>query len=203
MAGLGNAGADGGLQATDLNTSAKLGTILGDETGSGPAVFGTAPTLSGVLLSDAVLTAGTMTVGTSSMVRSTVHKFSWTNAMVVALGAGLTGDIAVCTLPAKTVVKRAWVVITGQAAGVTTLTVAVGRTSALYIDYIVASDAKAAVNTKYGGASADLGTNLTGYDLPSVTATTLVNAHFISTVQNLNATTGSTGDIYLETLVLP
>lgn len=201
--GLGNAGAHSGLQTSEIDTSAELKAILGDETGSGAAVFGTGPTLSGVLLSDAVLTAGTMTAGSNGMARSVISKFSWANAMVVALGAALTGDITVCTLPAKTVVKRVWINVTGTAAGVTTLTIAVGRTSALYIDYIVASDAKVAANTVYGDASGELGTNLTGYDLPSVTGTTAVVAHFISTVQNLNATTGSTGDIYLETMTLP
>lgn len=150
-----------------------------------------------------LLTVGTMTATNSSLLREGWHRFDWTNAMVVALGAGLTGDIAVCTLPAKTVVVNAYAVITGTAAGPTTLTVAVGRTSAAYIDYIVASDAKVAANTVYGDASGERGTNLVGYDLPSFTGTTVVNAHFIATVTNLNTTTGSTGSVYLQTATLP
>ncbi len=149
------------------------------------------------------VTAGTMTPSNIYQVRRVLHSFVWTNAMVVALGAGLTGDVTVCTLPAKTVVLNAYVVITGTAAGVATLTVAVGRTAAGYIDYIVASDAKVAANTVYGDASGERGTNLTGYDLPSYTGTTAVKAHFVSTVQNLDQTTGSTGTVILETLLVP
>lgn len=161
-------------------------------------------TLTGDLLSANRLTAGTMTVTTNgSASRMIISRYDWTNAMVTALGAALTGDIVVCTLPAKTVVVNAYIVITGTAAGVTTLTVAIGRTGAAYIDYIVASDAKVAANTVYGDASGERGTNLTSYDLPSFTATTAVNAHFISTGTNLNTVTGSTGTVYLRTLTLP
>lgn len=151
-----------------------------------------------------VLTSGTMTAERQgALTGSSIHSFTWTNAMVVALGASLTGDITICTLPAKTVVKNVYVVITGTAAGVATLTVAVGRVAAGYIDYIVASDAKVAANTVYGDASGERGTNLTGYDLPSYTGTTDVKAHFISTVQNLDQTTGSTGRVIIETALVP
>lgn len=149
------------------------------------------------------LTTGTMTPGVAYSARVVIHSFAWTNAMVVALGSGLTGDVTVCTLPAKTVVHNCYVVITGAGAGVTTLTVAVGRTAAGYIDYIVASDAKAAANTVYGNASGERGTNLTSYDLPAYAGTTDVKAHFISTVENLDQTTGSTGLVILETSLAP
>lgn len=152
-----------------------------------------------------LLTAGTMTPEQTpqAQIRDTTSSFTWTNAQVVALGAALTGDITVATLPAKTVVNNAYVVITGQGAGTATLTVACGRTGAAYIDYIVASDAKAAANTVYGDASAERGTNLVMYDLPSYTATTDVKCHFISTVQNLDQTTGSTGRVILTTTLAP
>lgn len=156
-----------------------------------------------MVLSNMTLTAGTMTVETDSQLRSTIHSFTWTNAQVAALGAALTGDIAVCTLPAKTVVKNAYVVITGQGAGTTTLTVSLGRTGANYIDYIVASDAQAAANTVYGDAAAERGTNLTGYDLPSYTGTTVVNCHFVATGANLDQVTGSTGRVIIETCLVP
>ncbi len=149
------------------------------------------------------LTAGTMGYPLQAFVRRNVNKFTWTNANVVALGAALTGNIAVCTLPAKTVVINAYVIITGAATGPSTLTVSVGRTAAAYIDYIVASDAKAAANTVYGDASAERGTNLTGYDLASFTGTTVVNAQFVATVANLDQTLASTGSIYLETMTFP
>lgn len=154
-------------------------------------------------LTQGALTAGTMTVTQSAAVRTFTTRFDWTNAMVTALGAVTAGDVAVGTLPAKHVVKNAYVVITSAAGTVTTLTVAVGRTGAGYIDYIVASDAKAAANTVYGDAAGERGTNLTGYDLPSFTGTTLINAHFISTGGNLNTVTTSTGAIFLETELLP
>lgn len=158
----------------------------------------------GVVNGLGVVTAGTLTRTVSSQPLTVWHKFSWTNAMVVALGANLTGDITVCTLPAKTIVLKAIVVITGQAAGPATLTLALGRAGALYIDYIVALTAKAAANTVYGETFTDLGSNLSALvgDLPSVTATTAVKLHFIATVSNLDQTTASTGDVYLQTTTL-
>ncbi len=123
--------------------------------------------------------------------------------MVGALGGNLTGDITVCTLPAKTVVTNAYIVITGAATGPATLTVALGRTSATYLDYIAASDAKAAANTVYGDASGERGANLTGYDMPSYTGTTAVKVHFIATVANLDQTLSSTGTVILETMLVP
>src|SRR6185369_2342466 len=117
----------------------------------------------------------------SALVRSVVSKFSWTNAMITALGASTTGDITVCTLPANVVVKNMYVVIDTPDSSANALSIAVGRVSASFIDYIVASDAKAAANTVYGDASAERGTNLTGFDLPSPTGTTAVNCHFVST----------------------
>jgi hypothetical protein len=149
------------------------------------------------------LTAGTMTGTNTALSRRVVHRFDWTNAMITALGASLTGDIAVCTLPAKTIVVNAYVVVVSAATGTTTLSLSVGRTGAGYIDYVTNSDIKAAANTVYGDASGERGTNLVGYDMPSFTGTTVVNAHLISTVENLSACLGSTGSIYLETITLP
>lgn len=158
-----------------------------------------------ITLTASAPTAGTLTAATSGSLASVINKYSWTNAMIVALGASVTGDLTVCTLPAKTLVKSIRVVITGQAAGLTACTFAVGITSALYIDYIVAKDLKSAANTVFGSAFADLGTNLSALvgSLPSLTTTTAVKMHFISSLENLSSTTGSTGDIYLETILLP
>lgn len=150
-------------------------------------------------------TAGTMTTTASTSeatATSTRTCRSWTNAMVTALPT-TAGDIAWGTLPAKTIVRNAYVVITGAAAGPATVTVAVGRVSATYIDYIVASDAKAAANTVYGDASGERGTNLTSYDLPSYTGTTVINAHFVSSGANLSTVTGSTGMVCLTLDKLP
>lgn len=162
-----------------------------------------APALTGPTITEAALTAGTMTYTTNSLARKVIHRFDWTNAMVVALGAVTAGDITVCTLPANTIVTNVYCVIDTPDTSTNALTVAVGRTSATFIDYIVASDAKAAAGTVYGDASAERGTNNTGFDLPSNSATTAVKAHFIKTTTNLSTVTGSTGHIYIETLLLP
>lgn len=154
-----------------------------------------------------VLTNATMTAETQANVRRVVSSYTWSNAQVVALGAALVGDITVATLPAKTQVRNAYVVITGAAAGPTTVTVscgdAIGGTP--FINYVVASDAKAAANTVYGDAAAERGTSIDVefYYMPSYTATTLVTCHFISTVLNLDQVTGSTGRVILETALLP
>lgn len=156
-----------------------------------------------VSLDGLAVTAGTMTGTYEAVLSMATTCRPWTNAQVVALGATTAGDIAWGTLPAKYIVRNAYIVITGAAAGPATVTVSLGRTSASYIDYIVASDAKAAANTVYGDASAERGTNLTGYDLPSYTATTLINAHFVSTGANLSTVTASTGTVCVTLDKLP
>ncbi len=183
------------IESGDTGLRRNAAHIIGPTNGTGGA--------GDIWLPSSALTAGTMTVTKNAIERTAITHFSWTNAMVVALGASMTGNIAICTLPAKTVVKNCYVVITTAAGGTATLTVSVGRTSAVYSDYIVAKDAQATANTVYGAVSGDRGTNLTGYDLPSYTGTTVVNAHFISTVANLSAVTTSTGEIFLETCTLP
>lgn len=165
-------------------------------------VLGVASATSLAITSGA-LTAGTMTYSKNSLVQSAIHRFDWTNAMIVALGAALTGDITICTLPAKTVVQRVWSVLTGQAAGPTTLTMSIGYTAATYVDYLIAASIKQAVNTIIGAVAGDLGTKLVGYDVPSVASTTALKAHFIATVSTLDQTTSSTGQIYIETITLP
>lgn len=151
-------------------------------------------------------TTNTVTAGTANMIfagalQKTVQKFSITNAMVVALGAGLSGNISLCTLPAKTRVENCYIVVTSPAVGPATVTVSVGRTAAAYIDYIVASDAKTAAT--YGDVSGERGTNLVLYDVPSFSATTLVNVQMVSTGANLNTVTGFAAEVYLETVQLP
>lgn len=158
-------------------------------------------------LGNQALTSATMTPTIVSEARTVTHSYAWTNAMVVALGAALTGDITVATLPAKTQINNAYVVIDTAAGGPTTLTVscgdAIGGTP--FINYIVPSDAKAAANTVYGDAVAERGTaiDVEFYYVPSYTATTLVTCHFIATVANLNTTTTSTGRLILTTTLLP
>ena len=145
------------------------------------------------------LTGGSLTGVTNSngYVTSYMWEQDWTNTDVTTLGAVLSGTIKICTIPAKVIVRNAYVLIKTAAGGVTTLTVGFGRTGATYIDYIKASDAKAAANTLYGAVSGDRGTNLTGYDVPSVTAATDIYCIFTSTGTNLNTVTTSTGTFIL------
>jgi hypothetical protein len=148
------------------------------------------------------LTAGTMTMSTvSGRIKSMSYAASWTNAMIVALGAVGSGDISVVTLPAKTRVKNMYLIVDTQctlAAGA--LTMAVGRTGAGYLDYIADSDIKAAANTVYGDAAGERGANLTGFDLPSYTGTTTVYAHLIAGGGGtMNNVTTCTGHIVIET----
>ena len=154
-----------------------------------------------IVASTAITAVGT--AAHNGVIRTGVYKRAWTNAEVTAFGGVLTGDLKVATLPAKTIIRNAYVVIDSQAAGTTTLTAAMGRTGAAYIDYIVASNAKVAANTVYGDAVAERGTNLTGYDLPSYTADVDVYVQFVSTVENLSAVTSCTGTVYLLTETLP
>lgn len=151
------------------------------------------------------VTAGTLARGPISQLSTSLQKFSWTNADVVALGGVTTGSITVCTLPAKTIVTKATIILTGAATNVTALTVSLGRTSAAFIDYVVASNAKSVANTVYGQAFANLGANLSALvgDLPSVTATTDVKLQFVSSIENLSTVLTSAGDIFLETTQLP
>lgn len=160
-----------------------------------------------VQLGNSVLTSATMTAETQGLLKDTTSSYTWSNAQVVALGGTTAGDITVATLPAKTQVLDALVIITGQGAGTTTLTVSLGDAIAgtPFINYVVASDAKAAAGTVYGDAVAERGTAIDTefWYLPSYSATTLVTAHFISTGANLSSVTGSTGRIILTTRLLP
>ncbi len=173
--------------------------------------LGLAQTISGIKTHSATpinsqvdLTTGTMIYQDHSNLRVVVHKFTWSNGLITALGAVNAGDVTVCTLPNATVVKNVYVTITTPDTSANALTIAVGRTGASYIDYIVASDAKAAANTVYGDVVGERGTNLTGYDLHSVSGTSAaVKAHFIKTTTTLDTVVGSTGSIYIETYTLP
>lgn len=148
------------------------------------------------------LTAGSLTV-TNPGSNGKPFVATWNNVHVNALGAVASGDIKVATLPAKTYVKNAYITITAQEAVPTTLTVSLGRTAAGYIDYIVASDAKAAANTIYGDASGERGTNLTGYDYPSRTATTDVYIQFVATGDTMDNMLDTSGEVVIEYMVIP
>jgi hypothetical protein len=124
-----------------------------------------------------------------------------------------TGDITVCTLPAKTVVHHCFLVVDTQATfAAGTLTAAVGVTGADYTDFILDSSLKAAANTIYGNATTGelgsalwegAGLTITPFYIPSWTGTTAVKMHLITGAGTLDGVTTCTGSIYLLTSVLP
>jgi len=159
------------------------------------------------------LTAATMTnelaPGYSKLATYT-SSYTWTNAMLTAGGAATTWDVTVATLPAKTQVINAIVVIITSQTAAGTLTVQCGD-DATFINYVKAGDAKAAANTVYGDliSGAETGTAL--FDatakwipayLPSYTGTTSVACRFISNAAMSTMTT-STGRVILTTRLLP
>ena len=155
------------------------------------------------------LTAGTMTYN-SGWQRGLTHEFLWTNAMLTAGAAATTWDVTVATIPAKTQVINALVVIITSQTAAGTLTVQCGD-DATFINYVKAGDAKAAANTVYGDliSGAETGTAL--FDatakwipayLPSYTGTTAVTCRFISNAA-MSTMTASTGRVILTTRLLP
>jgi hypothetical protein len=214
--GLDSGGADptginSGLQVNNSDQAAPI--FIGQDNG---AVLPTTAATATITITDGahlqlgngVLTNATMTPEVQGRVcgGGLCHSYTWSNAQVAAL-AGTAGDITVTTLPAKTQITNAYVVITGTAAGPTTVTVSCGDAIAgtPFINYVVASDAKVAANTVYGDVVAERGTSIDVefYYLPSYTATTLITCHFISTGANLSTVTGSTGRVILQTALLP
>lgn len=197
-------GGDGASGSSGLATGGAITLDGGIGYGTGTAGDITVGATRGnLIISPSKLTVATATAAKNGVDRSVWSRADLTNAVVVALGATTTGDIKMFTLPAKTVVRNAYFVLLTADSSANALTVACGRTAASYIDYIVASDAKAGANVVYGDASAERGTNLVGYDMPSFTATTDVFCHFIKTTTNLNTVTSFTGSLYLATDVLP
>jgi hypothetical protein len=152
--------------------------------------MGSAVSSSGGGASFTPLTAADLTVANSGS-NGAPFVATWTWASLAGL-AGSDGTRKVCTLPAKTVVRKAYLIVTGNDASAlaTTFTVSLGRTGAGYTDYVLASSyaSAATVGTVYGNASAERGANLTGgdVDLPSWSATTDVYVHFITTGGTLN-----------------
>lgn len=131
-----------------------------------------------------------------------VIKYTWTNAEVVAAGTGGTSaTITVGTLPAGSQLLSAYIIIGTQATfGAGTLTVGVGRTNPTYVDFVVASDAKATAATIYGNAAAERGTDAA---IQYFASATTVKAIFTAGAGDLANLTTSTGTIYLLYVVLP
>ena len=84
----------GGLSSTDINTSAKIADIVGDETGSGALVFGTSPQLSAIELGHATdTTIARVSAGVISVEGATVPTLSSTNAFTGPNTIGDGGDL--------------------------------------------------------------------------------------------------------------
>lgn len=158
------------------------------------------------------LTSGTMSAdGGNPAVRTAWSKYTWTNAMVTALGAATSGDVTVCTLPAKTQVRQALIVITtaGTNMAAATFTATLG-TDAEFDNFLLSANMLAAANTVYGDIVGEVGASLdaTAYVpfLPSWTATTAVKVRFATDGaggKTLADVLTSTGSVYLLTETLP
>ena len=131
--------------------------------------------------------------------------------MVVAGGGVTTFDVTVATLPAKTRVVSALMVINtaGTNMGGATFTAQLG-TDATFSNFLNVGSALAAANTMYGDADSEMGGNLPPTQhvpfLPSWTATTAVKVRFITDGaggKTLADVLTSTGSIYLVTERLP
>lgn len=204
---MGSAGSDVSISSSGSSHTINVPDASDTKRGvitTGSQTFSGTKTFAQIASSALALTNGGITRANSAEIKEALHKFTWNSANVAGL-SGTANTLTVCTLPAKTMVKRAWIIITGQAASVTALTVSLGRTTALFVDYLVASNAKAVANTVYGAVIGDIGTNLSGLvgDLPSITGTTDIKLRFDAALENLSLVTGSSGEIILETITLP
>lgn len=150
------------------------------------------------------LTAGDLTV-TNDGSNGKPFVATWDATLVNTLGAVNAGTKIVATLPANSYIRNMYATVTANAGpGGIGLTVSVGRTGAGYIDYIVESAASGIVAPiRYGDASAERGTNLTGYDSPAIAATTDVIIRFAATGDTLDSVTGSTGSVMIDYMVIP
>ena len=156
-------------------------------------------------------TAGTMTneygIGYAAA-KTLTSSYAWTNAMLTAGAAATTWDVTVATLPAKTQVLDALVVILTAQGSAGTLAVACGD-SGVFNQFVISGNAKSAANTVYGDAGAERGAALwtstegnIGPYLPSYTATTTITCRFISD-SAMSTMTTSTGRVILTTRLLP
>lgn len=141
--------------------------------------------------------------GVSSAQSYGLIKYSYTNAQIVAAGAGVGPlNVNIGTIPAKSTILTTHLIVDTQgvlAAG--GLTGSVGSVGTAYVDLIVASDIKAAAATIYGDATAEKGATNLG-SLYSATAKTIY-LQVLAAGGNLADVTAATGTIYIEYVTLP
>jgi len=152
-------------------------------------------------LGKSAVTNGSLTQAYSAYSRQVIHKFTWANTDITGLGASPTGDIAICTLPARTRVVWAGFEVTGAATFADTLVGGIGVTGANYDDFVVDSDLKS--TAFYGDTAAERGTSLDDYSFYFTgTSTPTVYMHVDGNLTNLSGVTGSTGTIWIVTETL-
>jgi hypothetical protein len=137
------------------------------------------------------------TTGTFGIIKKT-----WTNAEIVTAGTGGTSaTIDVGVLPAGWQLLSAYIIVGTQATfAAGTLTMGVGRTGATYVDFLAASDLKAAAATVYGNAAAERATDAAiQYGAAAATVKAIITAG----AGDLANVTTSTGTIYLLYVVYP
>lgn len=128
-------------------------------------------------------------------------KYTWTNATITAGAGGTTLDATVGTLPAKSQLLSAYVIVDGQATfAAGTLKAGLGVAGTTYVDWIVSSDIKAAAGTVYGDAAAERGTDMA---IKFYATAQTVKTQFIAGTGDLANVTGSSGTIYVTYMVFP
>jgi hypothetical protein len=159
------------------------------------------------------LTAGSgVTESSDGYASTTKWKGTIDYSDVAALGAVTSGDITICTLPAKAIVHEAFIVVDTQGTFGDTLTISFGSAGAGYDQLVVASDAKAADNTIYGAAQdgSETGTDLDNAGswysigkLYSYTTTQALKAHVNGNLTNLSGVSAGQWSFILVYEVLP
>lgn len=180
-----------------------LGGLLIGTLVSKPVIIGTnnLPALSFDTSQNSQLTPGVWTAKTATLTKTAIVRDGWTrmdftNAMVVALGASLTGNIEMGQLPANSQIENARLQVTTTCGGTTTLTVSCGITGAGYTDIFTAENFQAAAGTRYVTTMA-----YPGEDVGS--SATSAFCRFTSTISNLSAVTTCTGTLWVKSAVLP
>lgn len=177
------------------------------------------PTLAGMLLSGAQITAGSgtgLTVNVAGELKTQVYKV--TIAAAAFTCAAVTCDVTIGTLPAKTFLSHALADVTQAFACTvtctsTTLSMVLGKTAGGN-EYIVSFDADA-VAAQFGDAAAELGASLTEATIPTTIGDVASWSATTAIVLRLTSGTGNIGDgaatnlsqgsvtVYLTTVRMP